>query len=112
MLVLTLVFAAILTMALSLWLLQSVWYAAVAKLPPKFQDELTSRYAIDAYMWTEPSFRPLRRRYIISGALFILSLALWVLVALPEQTELAMGIGLVAAIGAFILFYRLLRHGL
>lgn len=112
MLFLMLVLAAILTMALGLWLLQSVWYAAIAKLPPKFQDELMGRYAIDPYMWTEPSFRPLRRRYVISNALIVLSFALWALVGLRERADVAIGFGLVAAIGAFFLFYRLLRHGL
>jgi hypothetical protein len=106
-----LVLTAILVTAMGAWLSQSVFFAAVAKLPPKLQEPLTNRFAVDPYIWTEPAFRPLRRRYAIGQALLILAFALWAMVAIPHRIDIAAGFGFVAGVGAIFLGYRILRNG-
>lgn len=106
------VLVAILATAIGVWLFQSVFFQAVAKLPLQLQEPLAQRFAVDPYIWTEPAFRPLRRRYALSHGLIILGLAMWALVALPYRTDMAAAFALLAGILAVFLFYRLLRHGL
>jgi hypothetical protein len=107
-----LVLAAILTTAAGLWVFQSVFFQAVAKLPRPLQEPLTQRFAVDPYIWTEPGFRPFRRRYALSQGLIILGLVMWALIALPYRADMGAALALLAGIVAVFLLYRLLRHGL
>lgn len=107
-----LVLAAILATAAGLWLFQSVFFQAVAKLPPPLQEPLTQRFAVDPYIWTEPAFRRFRRRYALSHVLIIAGFGLWALVALPFRVDIAAALAFVAGVGAVFLIYRLLRFGL
>ena len=107
-----LILVAILVTAIGAWVSQSVFYAAVAKLPPSLQEPFTSRFAVDPYIWTEPAFRPLRRRYAGGQALLILAFALWALITVPHQTEFGVALGVIAGAGAIFLGYRVLSNGL
>ena len=107
-----LILVAIVVTALGAWLSQTTFFAAVAKLPAPLQEPMTSRFAVDPYIWTESAFRPLRRRYAAGQALLILAFALWALVAIPHRTDIAVALGVVAGAGATFLGYRILRYGL
>lgn len=112
MLILTAIIAAIVATVIGTWLSQSVFFEAVAKLPPTLQDPLTSRYAVDPYIWTESAFRPLRKRYALGNGLLIIAFALWALIAMPYQTGLGAALAGIAVIGLIFLGYRMLRYGL
>ena len=107
-----LVLLAIVVTAFGAWLSQAVFFAAAAKLPPNLQEPFTMRFAVDPYIWNEPVFRPLRRRYAAGHALLTVAFALWAVVALPHRIDIAAGLGLVAGVGAILLIYRIFRHGL
>jgi hypothetical protein len=107
-----LILAAIVMTAIGVWLYQSASFAAANKLPPKLQAPLISKFAVDPYIWREPAFRSLRKRYSIAQVLLILALVLWALIAMGHHAGAAAALWLMAGVLAFFLLYRVLRHGL
>ena len=105
--------AAIALTGIGIWLFQSAYFEASAKVASHLQDPVTVRSAVDPYIWSPAAPRNLRRRYAAGHGIFSAAVLLWAwIIGATGATVMAMILTVMAIGMAGVLAFRAIRYGL